>query len=76
MSGSEVAALRQRIEEEIASMHRLMNGPAVVGRHEIIHHKMQKLGVYHHELKQLVGEEQAVEVLYQAHSLLEGDSHA
>jgi hypothetical protein len=74
LSKSEVARLRQRIEEEITSMHLLMNGPAVVGRHELITHKYRNLGAYHQELTQLVGEQPAAMIVNETYyRIIEGD---
>jgi hypothetical protein len=59
MPENEIAHLKQRIEEEIASMHLLMNGPAVVGKHKLITHRYRNLGMYQRELARLVGEKPA-----------------
>jgi hypothetical protein len=59
MPENEIAHLKQRIEEEIASMHLLMNGPAVVGKHKLITHKYRHLGMDQRELARLVGEKPA-----------------
>jgi hypothetical protein len=72
--GSEVAQLRQRIEEEIASMHLLMNGPTIVSKHTLITHKYRNLGTYHQELAQLVGEQPAEMIVNETYyQMMEGD---
>jgi len=71
---SEVAQIRQRIEEEIASMHLLMNGPAVVSKHALITHKYRILGMYHQELAKLIGEKPAEMIVNETYyQMMEGD---
>jgi hypothetical protein len=75
MPESEVAQLKQRIEEEISSMYLLMDGPAVVSKHELINHKYRNLGTYQQELAQLVGEQSAAHIVDEAYDQVmeEGD---
>jgi hypothetical protein len=74
LSKSEVARLRQQIEQEIASMHLLMNGPAIVSKHTLITHKYRNLGAYQQELTQLVGERPAAMIVNEAYyQIMEGD---
>jgi hypothetical protein len=68
MSASEVATLRQRIEQEAIAMHRLLSEPALVSRHAVINQKSKILGVYHQQLAQFIGKEQAGAVLVQAYA--------
>jgi hypothetical protein len=68
MGISEVAELRKRIEQETRAMHQLMYGPAIVGRHDVINQKVSTLGVYHKQLTNLVGEEQAGAILGQVYT--------
>lgn len=68
MSISEIAEIRQRIEQEARAMHRLMYEPAIVSKHEVIHRKVTTLGIYHQQLTKLVGEEQAGAILGQAYT--------
>ncbi len=56
---SELAQLRQRIEQEITAMRLLMNGPAIVSRHDIIAQRHRHLTTHRKALTNLVGEEQA-----------------
>lgn len=71
---SEVAQLRQRIEEEISSMHLLMNGPAVVSKHVLIMHKYRNLAIYQQELAQLVGKQSAELIVNETYfQVMEGD---
>jgi hypothetical protein len=68
MSASEVAALRQRIEQEAIAMHRLLSEPALVSRHAVINQKSKTLGGYHQQLAQLIGKERARAILVQAYA--------
>ncbi len=74
---SEVARLRQRIEDEIASMNLLMHGPAIVGRHDIITRKYNNLAAYRRNLEELIGDEQAGPLFFTIYfHLTEGDQDA
>ena len=66
---SDVARLKQRIEEEISSMYLLMHAPAVVSRHDLINHKYRRLGCYQEQLAQVIGPDAAALVVDQASSL-------
>jgi hypothetical protein len=71
---SEVAHLKQRIEEEITAMHWLMNGPAVVGKHKLITHRYRNLGMYQRELAKLVGEKPAERIVDETYlRMMEGN---
>lgn len=60
MATSEVAELRRRIEMEIESMQRGLNGFAVgTARHEFIRRRMDCVGAYRGELVREVGEDAA-----------------
>jgi hypothetical protein len=56
---SEVARLRQQIEQECAAMQQALTGFAITAQHDIIQKKYESLGHYHEQLEQLVGEKEA-----------------
>ena len=60
---SEVARLRQQLEEECEALHRGLYGLASVAAHEIIRHRYQALGDCADELAKHVGQEQAVAMM-------------
>ncbi|MBV9689645.1 MAG: hypothetical protein JO202_08025 [Ktedonobacteraceae bacterium] len=60
---SEVARLRQQLEEECEALHRGLYGLASVASHEIIRHRYQALGEYADELAKHLGQEQARDLL-------------
>lgn len=70
-SQSEVARIRAQIAEEYEAARRgltgLASGPA---RHNFITRKMERLGQLHQELGQVVGEQQATEIVVQTMSQL------
>lgn len=71
---SEVAQLRQRIEEEIIAMHLLMTGPAISGRHAIINRRYSNLATYHQELTGLIGGQAAEMIVNETYDqIMEGD---
>jgi len=73
-NNSEVAQIRQRIEQEIAAMHLLMNSPAVVSKHALIMHKYRHLATYQQELARLVGERSAEVIINETYyQIMEGD---
>jgi hypothetical protein len=60
MSTSEIAQLRQRIEQEIIAARLAMNGYATVARHEMITHHLSIVGECFEHLSTLVGEQAAI----------------
>ena len=56
---SEVARLRERIEQECQAMRVGLSGYAVVSNHDAINHKYDALGGYQQQLEPLVGVEEA-----------------
>ncbi len=60
MSTSEIAQLRQRIEQEIIAARLAMNGYATVARHEVITHHLSVVGECFEHLTILVGEQAAI----------------
>ncbi len=65
---SEVARLRQDIELTCQSMKQGFTGFASAARHAIIAHKYHQLGQYQERLGQLVGEEQATELMVETYN--------
>jgi hypothetical protein len=62
--GSEVARLRQRIEDEIESMQRGFAAFAAgVARHEFIKVRMERIGGHQDELAERVGPTQAADIV-------------
>ncbi len=60
MSTSEIAQLRQRIEQEITAARLALDGYATVARHEIITHHLGIVGECFEHLCTLVGEQAAI----------------
>jgi hypothetical protein len=60
---SEVARLRQQIDQEIEAMHLAMSGYAIVSAHDIITNHYQNLGACFEELSTQVGEQAAIEAI-------------
>jgi hypothetical protein len=59
MGGSEVAKLRQQLDEICTAMHRGLHDYAIVGKHAVITHKYEMLGETQEQLALYVGNEQA-----------------
>jgi hypothetical protein len=72
MSGSEVARLRQQLDEICVAMRRGLTGYAVVGKHAAITHKYEMLGEAQERLALYVGKEQAFQDVLDALSRSEG----
>ena len=60
---SEVAFLRQQIELVCQSMNQALHGYSITAKHSIISSKYQALDVYHEQLKDIVGEHEAIEII-------------
>lgn len=61
---SEVARLRQRLEEEYRAAQLGLTGLAAgAARHDFINRKMENMGKVHEKLKRLMGEQEAARVL-------------
>lgn len=63
---SEVARLIQQIDAEYAAARLAMHGYAEVAKHEMITARMENMGRLHEELKGIIGEREATEVLVRA----------
>ncbi len=66
MGASEVARLRQQIDQEIAASKLAMSGYAVVARHDIITHHYDALGACLEQLTVHVGKQAAAQILVEA----------
>ncbi|GEM_PF-2741045 len=62
--GSEVARLRQQIADEYDAIKQALEGPAVVGRHDIISHRHGNLDEHYAKLCQYMSEEQAATTVW------------
>lgn len=75
MSRSEIAALRQRLTEECEAGWQALYGLSEgVAKHEIIAAKFRNMEVHHQRLTELVGENQATEILCQIYNDI-GNAH-
>jgi hypothetical protein len=62
--GSEVVRLRQRIDLEYEAAQRGLSGTAQgAAKHAFITQRMENMAAHHQALKQLVGEQGAIEIL-------------
>jgi hypothetical protein len=66
MGGSEVAKLRQQLDEICTAMHRGLCDYAIVGKHAVITHKYEMLGETQEQLAQHVGKDQAFQEVLDA----------
>lgn len=73
-STSEVAALRQRIAQECEAGWWALHGLAAgVAQHDFIHARFQSMENYHFLLTEMVGEEQATEILCDVYNQTAGE---
>lgn len=71
METSEIARLRQQIDLEFESLQRGLYGFASgSARHEFIRARMDSVGNYHSKLKELIGEEEAVQILCDSYAAI------
>ena len=66
--GSEVARLRQLIAQECEALRRAMEDFAVVASHESIRRRYVTLGEHQQRLGELIGDEQAINVLCETYN--------
>lgn len=63
---SEVARLLRRIDEEYEAAQRALTGMAAgVARHDFIEARMEHIGLCHQQLQGLVGEHEAIRLVYE-----------
>ena len=67
---SEIARIKQQIEQECQSMRLGFSGYAVTARHDIISQKYNLLGEYRKDLARLVGDEEAGKIVFAAYTSL------
>ena len=60
---SEVARMRQSIEEEYESAYRGLHGTAIISRHDFIQKRMEGVAQHNTKLAELVGEQAAIEAV-------------
>jgi len=65
-SQSEIARLIQQLDAECAAARLAMTGYAETAKHEVITARMERMGALHEELKGIIGEREATEVLVRA----------
>lgn len=64
---SEIAHLRRQLDLEAEAAWNALHGLAVgMAKHQFINARMERLGTYHQQLKELVGEEEAIKAVAQA----------
>lgn len=64
---SEVARLMRQIDLEAGAAWNAMHGPSVgTAKHEFINARLERMGIYHEQLKGLVGEEEAIKAVARA----------
>jgi hypothetical protein len=62
-SRSEVARIREQIEQEYRAAERLQSGFAITARHAFITARMNNIGRYRKQLVPLVGEDEATRLM-------------
>ena len=62
-NNSEVARLRQTMEEEYTAAQRVLHAPAMVGSHMFITARMENIQRAHVQLQTLLGEEAATRLV-------------
>lgn len=72
MAKSEVARLMEQIELECQVLKLMSEGYAVVSNHAAIHRKYQSLGKRQDQLQSLVGEEEAMRLVYETYQEIVG----
>lgn len=66
MPGSEVARLKQRIDQEAAAIKLALTGYAQAASHEIITHHYETLGACMDKLREHIGQEGAIQAVAEA----------
>lgn len=63
MPNSEVAQLRQRIQEEYEAARSALHDPAMVAKHEFITKRMENMQKVHIQLQTIVGKHEAIKIV-------------
>ncbi len=69
---SEVARIRQQIEEECEAMRLAMYGYAAVASHRVIENRYNRLGKRQEELEQHVGKDEATAIVVEIYTKVVG----
>ena len=67
-SVSEVARLRQAIEDECVSLNRAFHDFSISASHSVIHHKYEAIDQHREQLAQHIGDEQALNVMCETYN--------
>lgn len=71
---SEIVRLRQRIAAEYVAAQQGLSGLASgISKHAFITHRMECISLYHSELQQLVGEDEATRMMAETLAPLDND---
>ena len=71
---SDIAYLKEQIEQECKAMQDGLNGFAITARHDFITKRLDIIGVYQKQLETLVGEQAATYILCETYAkVLERD---
>lgn len=73
---SDVARLRQRIQLEYEAATRGLTSIAITAPHEFITTRMERIAACHQELKALLGEQAAIQVVAEALEQAGGENKA
>lgn len=67
---SQVAQIRQRVEEEYTAAQRALYAPAMVAKHDFITKRMENVQLAHAELQIIVGVDEAIKLVLETISNL------
>lgn len=70
---SEVARLMQEIELAYEAAQLALTGLAITARHDFINARQEHIALCHEDLKKLVGEEQAIKMIYETQVKVMGE---
>jgi len=65
---SEIARIRQQIEDESQAMQQALSGLSMSASHEMIQYRYTAIGQYRDQLVPLVGDEQASHLMTEAYT--------
>lgn len=70
---SEVARLMQEIELAYEAAQLALTGLAITSRHDFINARQEHIAMCHEDLKKLVGEDQAIKMIYETQVKVMGE---
>jgi hypothetical protein len=70
---SEVARLMQEIELAYEAAQLALTGLAITARHDFINARQEHIAMCHEDLKKLVGEDQAIKIIYETQVKVMGE---